>query len=348
MKPTIRLLSLLIALTFILMPMDVVHAQGPGPGGGRVLFGTNFTLESGETFDGALVLFGGNVLIEENATLNGDLVVIGGNVQSYGRLNGDVVVVGGQIHLEASAVVAGDVITIGGQLQREEGARIEGELVNNAAPAIEIPGTEVPVPDAPSLPVPAVINVEFNPFLEFTRVFAGSLLMAMLGVLATLFFHDRLDRVSQAVVTQPLIASSIGLLAIVALVVLAVTLILLPFALLGLIPLAFAWLFGVVAIGREIGERFARALRQEWAPIFTTGLGTFVLTFLVSSIQAMNDLMPFLICITWIPPLLVALLAIGGVVMTRFGARSVQSPTMSAFHPPENPSVGQTPPASTS
>jgi len=351
MKNSFRFLTLIVALVLLLVPASPAYAQGPGPGGGRVIVGSNFTLESGETFEGDLVLFGGNVTIEDDATLNGDLVVIGGRVESNGELDGDMVVVGGQIKLEGKALVTGNVVTIGGQLQRAEGARIEGEVVNNIAPKIEIPGGQVPVPPVPDVPVipdvpeiqiPSVVNVRFNPFLEFAQVFGVSLLVTFLGILAVLFFQQRLDRVSQAVVAQPLMTSSIGLLTIVALLVVAITIILLPFALLGLIPLGLAWLFGVIAIGQEIGDRFAKALRQEWAPVLSTGLGTFILVFLVSSIQAVNDFLPFMACMTWIIPVFIGLLAIGAVVITRFGARSVQSPAMSVSVPPAGSS---TPPA---
>jgi cytoskeletal protein CcmA (bactofilin family) len=360
MKNSIRFLTLFVVLALLLVPASPAYAQGPGPGGGRVIFGSNFSLGNGETFDGDLVLFGGNVTIAEGAALNGDLVVIGGRVESNGKLAGDMVVVGGQIKLEEKALVIGDVVTIGGQLQRAEGARIEGEVINNVAPNIEIPSRDAPLPtvpdapalpDAPEIPVPSVVNVSFNPFLEFARIFGASLLMAFLGILAVLFFQNRLDRVSQAVVAQPLMTSSIGLLTIVALLVIAITIILLPFALLGLIPLGLAWLLGVVAIGQEIGDRLAKALHQDLAPVITTALGTFILVFLVSSVQAVNDFLPFLACVTWIVPVLVGLLAIGAVVITRFGARPVQSPAMSVYTPPASPpspsqGMDEIPPAS--
>ena len=140
--------------------------------------------------------------------------------------------------------------------------------------------------------------------------------------------------------------SSIGLLTIVALVVAAVTLILLPFAFLSLIPLGLAWLFGVIAIGQEIGERIAKALRLDWAPILATGLGTFILMFVLGFIQSLNDLFWAVGCLTWIVPALVGLLAIGAVVITRFGARQVPAPGMGVISPPTD--AGHAPSASDS
>lgn len=346
MKIKIRMITFLLLLAMVLLPASPVYAQGPGTGSGRVMFGTNITIASNEPFDGDLVLFGGNVTVEKDAELNGDLVVIGGNIMSDGSVNGDVVVVGGQIKLEETAVVSGDVVLVGGQIQRVEGAEIKGDLVNNVAPQIDIPNGRVPpsvpgVPDVPDIPnvvgVPGIVNVDFNPFSEFGRVFATSLLMAFLGMLTVLFFQERLDKVSQAVVAQPLMAGSIGLLSFIVAIALFLTVI-------PVIALVFAWLFGMVAIGKEVGERLSKAMQQNWAMAINAGLGTFLLMFVVGSIQAVGDFSWIVGCFTWVIPAVIGLLAIGSVVVTRFGAQTVQSPARSVYNPPTD--VGQAPPAS--
>jgi hypothetical protein len=345
MKTMTKFLTLFFLLAVMLVPASPAFAQGTGPNGGRVIFGSNFTLESGEEYNGDLVVFGGNVDIEEEAELNGNLIVFGGTISADGFMNGDVVIIGGQVDLEEHAVVQGDVVTIGGQVERAEGATVEGEVIHNVAPEIELPQGRVPPDvDVPSVPIPTQINVGYNPFWEFGRVFGSALLVSILGILATLFFQERLDRISQAIVTQPLMTTSVGLLTIVVMIIAAFTLILLPVVGLGLIPLAFAWLFGVISMGQEIGDRFARALRQDWTPVLATGLGTFALVFIVASVQSLNHLLPFMACITWVLPVLIGLLAIGAVVITRFGAKPVQSPGLTVYTPPTDP--GQAPPPS--
>ncbi|GAB4458795.1 MAG: hypothetical protein Kow0070_12960 [Anaerolineales bacterium] len=336
MKTKYKTLTFLLLLALLFLPTHAVYAQGPGPGSGRVLFGTNVTIQSGEPFEGDLVLFGGNVTVEKDAELHGDLVVIGGNIVSEGAVTGDVVVVGGQVKLEAAAVVGGDVVLVGGQLQREEGARIEGDLINNTAPQIDIPNGKVPPPSEPNVPsLPTVINVDFNPFFAFGRVLVGSLLMGFLGMLAVLFFQERLDKVSYAAVTQPLMAGGVGLLSV--LVGAALFLTIIP-----LVALVFAWLFGMVAIGREIGERLARAMRQDWAAVLNAGVGTFLLMFVVGSVQTLGEFSWVVGCFTWIIPAVIGLLAIGSVVMTRFGAQTVQGPVRGVYVPPAD--AGQAPP----
>jgi len=345
MKMTLKYLTLLVLLALLLVPTTSAFAQGVSTDGGRVIFGSNYTLKSGDEFNGDLVVFGGNVTVEQGADLNGNLVVFGGTVSANGNMKGDVVVIGGQVNLEEKAVVSGDVVTIGGQVQKAEGATVKGELVNNVAPEIQLPNGSLSTNvTPPSVHLPAVINTHFNPFWEAGRVLGSALIVSFLGVLATLFFQKQLDHASQAVVQQPLMTTSIGLLTIVVMIIAAFTLILLPVVLLGLIPLAFAWLFGIISMGREIGERFSRAIHQNWTPVIATGAGSFVLVFIVASIQSLNSLAPFLACVTWVLPVLIGLLAIGSVVITRFGTRPVHGPALTTYTPPTD--SGQIPPAS--
>ena len=320
MKNMVRFLTLSVLLALVFAPTASVHAQGPGPdSGGRVIFGSNFTLESGETFQGDLVVFGGNVTVEENADLNGNLVVFGGTVTSNGNINGDVVIVGGQVSLDTQAHVTGDVVTVGGQLQKADGAKIDGEVVNNIQPDIEIPnGTVSPSIPAPDVPTPPSVKVDFNPFWSATGVLMRAIAVALLAMLAVMFLQPQLDRVGQAVTTQPVVSGGIGLLTLfvapIAIVILSVTIILIPIALVGILLLVFAWLFGIIALGQEVGERFTRSINQTWAPVFTTGFGTFLLMLVGGALGEIP-------CVGWVAPVALGLLGLGAVAVTWFGTR---------------------------
>ena len=334
MKISLKFMTLFALLALLLMPAGSAYAQGPGPGSGRVIFGSNFTLESGDTFDGDLVVFGGNVTIEQGATLTGDLVVIGGTIVSNGEMERDVVVVGGQVKLEESAVVAGDVITIGGQLERAEGARVEGDVVNNIAPNIEFPNGRVPpvVPDVPVVPdIPNPnININYNPFAEVFWIFFWAVVVSAFAMLISLFWQPQIERAGGLIVSQPLMTGAVGLLALFLGVILFITI--LP-------PLivAFAWLFGVVAIGSEVGARFTKAINQIWSPVLTIGFGAFLLMLVGGAI----GLIP---CLGGLVQLLLGFVGIGGAVLTWFGSRTVQIPGTTVYSPPVDSS--QVPPAS--
>ena len=335
MKRTFKIFTLLILLSLLLVPTGSAYAQGPNPGnGGQVMFGQNFTLESGDTFEGDLVVFGGNVTLEEDSNLNGNLVVIGGTVLSNGETQGDVVVVGGQISLDKDALVGGDVVTVGGQLQQAEGATIEGEVVNNVAPDIVLPNGRIPptAPDTPTIPdVPRPnINVSFNPFAEVFWIFFWAVIVAAFSMLLSLFWQPQIERTGEVIITQPLMTGAIGLLAFVVATILFLTII--PPML-----VAFAWLFGVVAMGSQVGERFSKAVNQVWSPVLTIGFGTFLLMLIGGAV----GLIP---CLGGIVLFLLGMLGIGGSIITWFGVRLPQVPALTVYTPPTD--SGQVPPAS--
>ncbi|HSB02622.1 MAG TPA: hypothetical protein VLG46_02535 [Anaerolineae bacterium] len=323
----------LILLALLLVPTHSAQAQGPNPdGSGQVIFGSNYTLKSGDVFDGDLVLLGGNVTIEEDATLNGDLVVIGGTVMSSGKTSGSVVVVGGQVSLEKSALVMGDVVTIGGQLNRAEGAQIKGEVVNNVAPNISVPAGRIPptAPDAPSIPVvsPPNFNIHFNPLGRISWIFAWAIALAAFAMLLALFWQPQIERTGKAIVSQPLMAGAIGLAASFVAAIFF-------FTILPLLIIALAWVFGVVAIGREVGERFSKAVNQVWSPVLTIGFGTFLLVLtggFVASVPCLGGLTVFLF----------GLVGVGASVITLFGTRPIQIPALTVYAPPTD--AGQAPP----
>lgn len=330
MKTTYKFLTLIVLLALLMIPVNPAYAQGNGTDGGKVIFGSNFTLKEDDTFNGDLVVFGGNVTVEEGADLNGNLVVFGGTITSDGNVNGDVVIMGGQVKLDDKAIVSGDLVTIGGQVERAEGAVVKGEVVNNVAPEIEIPNGRMP-PEVvvPNVPTPNV-DISFNPFLEFFQVFFWAVIIAAFSMLLMLFWQMPIERAGNTIVKQPLMTGAIGLVS---------TLVGLLFFLTIIPPLmvAFAWLFGVVAMGREVGERFAAAINQRWTPVITVGTGTFLLMVVGGAIGMIPCLGPFIL-------FLLGLLGVGGAVSTWFNLQPALRPNVTVYAPPTD--TGEIPPAS--
>jgi hypothetical protein len=365
------MITLILLLALLFVPTASAHAQSPN-GDDVFLLGQNYTLSSDETLNGSLAVIGGNALIEKGAVVNGDVVVvggnltidgdisgnvaiIGGNLTLSGKIDGDIAVVGGQAALTKTAEVNGDIATLGGQVDKDPGAKVSGDIVNNA-PLTAIPGIpkipgipnipNVPtVPDVPNVPnVPAVPNAPdfsnvFNPIWSVVNVIWRALAIATIAMLLALFLQPQLERVADAVTRQPLMAGSFGLLAVVVtpivMLIMVITLILIPVAILVAFVIPLAWLFGIVAIGQEVGERFTKAINQTWAPVLSTGMGTFLLVLVGGFI----GLIP---CLGWLLVLLIGFVAVGGVAMTLFGTRSAPGSTSG----PITPQVVEVPPAS--
>lgn len=312
MKLRRKLINWIVVLGLLLLPTGMVQAQGTNPGD-QVLVGQNYTLKSGETLDGSLVVIGGNITIEQDAKVNGDVVVVGGNMDVSGsvsgnialiggnlrlsdKVSGDIAIIGGQAKLTDTAIVKGSVTTVGGQLDRDPKARIDGEVVNNAPP------------DLSSTPSTPTVDVSVNPFWNIFKVMFKALALAGIAALLTLFLDVHIKRVGDYAVSQPLIAGSVGLLTLFVMVLLILTI-------LPIFIVACAWILGIVALGQEVGDRFARAINQAWKPILSTAFGTFLLTLVTGYI----GLIP---CAGWLFNFVIALVGIGAVIMTRFGTRS--------------------------
>lgn len=336
MKKIYKVIAMLALFAILFVPAGSADAQDSSENGALV-FGEDFTLKSGETLDGDLIVFGGNVTIEADAVVQGSIVVfggnvdfaasaevtgdvlmIGGNMDAGGIVDGSITVIGGQITLTETAVVHGDVGLVGGQLERDPEAQVEGDVMEN------MPAPSINLPDIPGIPNPLTapnvpeINVRFNPFWEAMNVLFRALAVAAIAMLLTLFLEPNMQRVADAIVRQPLIAGSVGLLTIViaplVVIIQVVTIILIPVAALVVLILPLVWLFGVIALGQEVGERFTKAINQTWAPVLTSGFGAFLLMLVGGYIWMIP-------CLGRLLVILISLMVVGGVMMTWFGTR---------------------------
>lgn len=351
MKNIMKSIAVILLLALLLLPALPASARGLGDvsPGGKIIFGDNFVLKSGETLGGDLIIFGGNVTLESDSSVHGSIAVFGGNVSAaedvnvtgdiammggnlimQGKLDGSMVLIGGQASLGEAAVVGGDVTTVGGSLQQAPGAQIMGEVLDNtSAPSISIPGvppvTSLPVSPSEPVQIPN-INMDYNPLSGFLGSLGWAIAVALVAVVASLFLQPQMERVSEAITAQPLITSGFGVIAAavsaLALVVMAVTIILIPVSVLGAVILSLAWLFGLVALGHEVGLRLARQLKQSWTVPLSAGLGTLLLMLVVG---ALSGLVP---CVGGLAALLVGLAGLGGVALTRFGTRTYPEPAV--------------------
>lgn len=307
---------------------------------GPVIFGGNYTLVSGDTLNGDLVVFGGNVTIEEAALVKGSIVIFGGTISLDGTLAGDLVLIGATGSMGEKSIIEGDLVTVGASFSRAEGARIEGDV--REEPPIEIPVPVVPaitaapvitaVPDVapvPEIPIIPEQPININPVGSAFGVLSRAVLIAALAMLLVLFMRPQMEQVAQTVTCQPWLTGGVGLVTVIlfpfALLLMLITIILIlgiPLAVLGII---IAWLFGVMSIGKEVGERFTHAIGQDWAPVLTAGFGTFLLELVAEGL----GLIP---CIGWLAPFALSVMGIGAVVLTLF-ERKISPPTGTASAP---------------
>ena len=282
----------------------------------KIVFGGSYTLQSGDHLDGDLIIFGGNVTLEEDSQVDGDVIVMGGNLEADGRIQGDVSCIGGNVNLLDNAVVNGDVHTAGGaNLNRSDGSQVMGEVRSGSGPYDfnftrrgRLPGLEVSI----------------SPLVDALWFLFQTFFWAGLAVLLVMFLPGHVERTANAAITQPLITGGVGLLTLIVAVfllpILAITLILLPASLIGALLLAVAWLFGTAALGFEVGRRIERQFRQDWPPAVSAGVGTFVFVLVIFGL---SKIVP---CVGWAFPVIAGVVAIGAVLLTRFGMQVYPPP----------------------
>jgi hypothetical protein len=280
----------------------------------RFVFGENFILESGDTLNEDLFLFGGNATLESGSKVNGDVVIAGGNLNANGEINGTIMVLGGRVSLGKMALVSDDVLVMGGYLDKHPDAQVEGDvntqMQNNLG--IDIPG-QIFVPSSRAA-FPDFGDAMWWLWLPFV-----TFVMATLAIVAVSFWPKQVARTARAAVVQPWAAGGMGLLTLVVAVpvtiLLIVTILLSPVAIIGLGVLAALILFGWISLGLEVGQRLAQAFKQDWHPAASAGVGAFALTFVAVGIERV------VWCIGWVAPFTLTVLALGAALLTLFGTR---------------------------
>ncbi|MBN2043523.1 MAG: hypothetical protein JW757_00780 [Anaerolineales bacterium] len=336
MKKTIAIIAVLLAsmvFTSAVMASDGRSALFDDE---VVFFGT-FRLESGDILDGNLVVFGGVVTLEEESEVTGDVLVFGGNVTASGTVGNNLVAIGGVVRLEGTAIVKGDLIAPATVVRRDEQARIFGQIITENIPEIEVPEIEQPeMPEMPELPEITPPNPTFfnrlstalRPVVSFFGVIARALIFSAVAVLAGLVLPKNTTVVRETIERQPVLSGGFGLLsmgvfvaAVILLALLSITVILIPLTvsliLLLSLGVTLGSVYGLIAIGGEVGRRIMEVAKQDWTPTLQTAIGAFGLTFLLGLLSL--GLWGFLGGLLWT---VAGAVGLGSVLLTRFGTQA--------------------------
>jgi cytoskeletal protein CcmA (bactofilin family) len=234
----------------------------------KVTFGESVAVDANAWICGDVTAYGGNIVVRGH--IDGDTRAVGGSVTVLGDVTGGVTALGGQVALGPHAHVTGDVQVIGGALHLEQGAQVDGQVRREAdlAPLAGATGHDL------------LAESRFSPWMLLFWGLAGALFGTILP--------GRLRRVRAILFTQAapnLLAGLIALILSISLIVLlALTLIGLVFAVTLAILLWIGWVFGTVAVGswlgQSLGDVFLRRRAETLSPLVTAALGTALLAAL--------------------------------------------------------------------
>jgi len=350
----------LVALLLALVALPVLASPEVQEGGG-VHFGA-YTLQPDNHVNGDLVVIGGPVELREGSQLDGDLTVFGaltmgidavldgqlvvmGSADVSGRIEGDLFTAGSLI-LRETAYVEGDV-SAAGTVDRAPGAVIEGEFSPVDDGDWDLPeGITIPAPFVRPRTIERTVEVNRMPrwatyFWNLVKGVAGVVMLSLLALVISSLWPTHVERVGRVVEEAPLPAFGVGLLSLIlaalAAALLAVTICLSPFALVGTIIVGIGVLLGWVALGQVLGRKILGGAFNQAAPKAVTAavVGTALVSFILVLARAFGALNTFMLFLL-VPP------AAGAVVLTRFGTvpyatRGVSGPPSSSPRPPGGP-----------
>lgn len=380
MKRLLLTLSLIL-LTILFVPS--VLAQEPGSEPGRVVFGSDLTLEEDDFVKGDVVVFGGNFEMLSGSEVDGSVVVFGGKVTIDGKVEADVAAMGGEVTIKDNAVVKGDVTAVGGEISVSEDADVRGSVaegpefkVGEDGFTMEIPATPA-IPDVPNVPdvpdLPSRPNVEGRSFFGKIGEFFGdgfsdifmALIMAGLAALVVTFFPAHVKNVESSLVQATPISFVVGLITTLAagalfflLAILSILIVPICGIFLEILALMAATLMGLTVIGKLVGRKIFSAGRNPTA-------GDLSATLLGVGLVVLLGNMPFvdkLPLIGWafgltgaLVIMLVTWTGLGAVVLSRLGTQvykpgpravAVMAPSPAPIAPvaPETPADRETDP----
>lgn len=347
---TLILGLLLAAVAF--QPAPVLAAPGP-QGDGNVHFGP-YTLAAGNSASGDLTVFGGPVTLKPESNFNGDLTVLGTvDVQTSAKLDGTLVVFGdadvagtvdgdvfvmGALTLRETAYVSGDVSATG-MIDRRDGAVVDGSVTPMSERGFDFRRDfpiEVPAPfTGPSVAVRSR-PMWVQGLWATVKAIAGVVVLGLLALVVVSIWPQQTERVGRAIEEATLTSFGMGLLvylvATIVLTILAITICLSPFALLGWLVVGVGLLLGWVALGLILGKRvLASVLNQpQPQPVTAAMLGTALLTLMMAMTRIFWPIHGILLFVL-VP------LATGAVLLTRFGTMPYASQGGVSSAPPRAP-----------
>jgi hypothetical protein len=251
---------------------------------------------------GDLLVLEGDVHLDSDGTWDGTIYLLAGTLEVGGVVTGDVFAFGGEIHLGEEARIRGNFNYGGGNLTGETSPVVQGTVHT---------GTGVQVPEV----LPEQDRGAGETILSWL---VTGLLVGGLALLGERFMPHSLARVREAARKHGVVSGAMGILVgivgVSLIVTLAYTILLIPVALLGVLILILAIIYGWIAVGSWLG----RYVRRRTGVSIPAWLAVFLGTFGFMVFQNLLALLPF---VGGLLGILIALVGLGAVFITRFGLR---------------------------
>lgn len=285
-----------------------IHAQNSE--GGIFQMVGNITVQEEQIIDGDVSTLAGNITV--HGTVYGDVTSVAGNITIHGKVDGDVQTTGGNIYLKKDAEISGDVTVVGGKVYKDSDAIVSGsitQIVESDEVDWEIRNQQIQLPS----------NIKISPhvpwYLLIWGAITGLISWLALGAFLMLFFAKQVSRLSEKVDQRPGYYFLIGLVAYLLipplLVLMVITIVGIPLALILILMVILGTLFGQLAVARSLGERVIQRFSWKYETEMSRVLIGLVTIFLITLIPVIG----------WVFFFATSCIGFGTVLMNRFGIK---------------------------
>ncbi|WP_437732608.1 hypothetical protein [Sorangium sp. So ce1335] len=227
---------------------------------------------------------GGSLRVERGEVVH-DVSVIGGSLDVWGTVTGDIDVMGGSTHIHDGARVRGDVSTVGGPLTVADGARIDGD--------VDVVGG--PLRRGARARIKGDVNNEVSPIggdgasakgastlaRQAGNAVTRTALLFAFGAVMLALWPRRMEALKVEIAARPMRSFALGVVGVLGAlalsVALCVTLIGIPFAVIGLLLAVIAVVAGGCAVLETAGAGlFGHRTRNPYVHLAIGCLGLLV------------------------------------------------------------------------
>ncbi len=242
-------------------PQDSSEAKPKDRGSDRMVTGESLVIAANEVVHDVVVM-GGSLKILGKVT--GDIMVMGGSVRVMdgAHVEGDAGVVGGSLSVEDGARVDGDLEVVGGALKRGEHARVGGEIkgVGHSETTHKMHDRTPEGGEAAGNSSDGEAHgMTLSRMAEETGSAISSMaLLFVLGAVLLALIPKRMESLKVEIASRPMRSFAMGVVGILGAIVIAiamcVTIIGIPFAIIGMFLAFFAAWGGVCAVLETAGN----------------------------------------------------------------------------------------------
>jgi cytoskeletal protein CcmA (bactofilin family) len=209
------------------------------------------------------VRFGEGVHVKPDEHIMGDVVVFANNLLVEGKVTGDCVVIGGDLKVAPGATVDGEVVCIGGTLSLGDSSQVEmsatsvwGDLDKSESSTV---GGEVSVISGPSIKTDIDFGGAGSSIWKFFTRLVWVIVLVFLGIMVYYIFPSRMRRLADTIEHRGLVSFLAGLagwiLWLPVFILLCVTLVGIPVALLLIVLTPIMTLVGYLGVAMSVGRK---------------------------------------------------------------------------------------------